>query len=638
MKRLLALLLLAACGTDVPQTTMALPVSDFLGQNGIVRLRQNHPFRADLAHWVVADGQWSKQNQKRRDADCYYFGDLEIQGEALPAVVALRTCRADGTPEISGVAFHGSQMFNITNHDGLRFEPVDPKVGTCGVVADDVFGEGLPVEVPTTRGFALSTGTPRFVEVVVARDVQLFEAIDQGAYAPDPVMSVHAAAALYDATEFDDRVLPILVGIIDAQGQNPWGNTSVVFGQARTGQYLDNVNAWIADNQAALPTFDELTVLSGYDFTGSTVGLANVEGACDPDYSGVVIEGIGNDPSIAQTLAHELGHTLGMNHDNGSNPNCPTSGYVMTAVYDPDGPFATEFSPCSVFSANQFLATADAACITADSQPAHPEPLCGDGKVEGDEQCDCGPLGCEGRNPCCNDNCTLKAGATCSPDNPCCDPQTCSAFATPTVCRPASGACDVAELCVGLVCAPDRVVPTGESCSEGGWDGACYVGKCVTRGGTCEDIAPLYIFDTPPYQDMCTAPGECGWVECVYRDECVFTEEPTPDGTSCGAGRQCVNDTCVSSAGLPAADGCADPNGCVQPVTPEPDAGNPDVGGAPGTDGGTTGGDAGPNDQPIDTPSTPTNSGSPGGCQAANGASSWTLLVFAMLFLGRKRN
>lgn len=569
MKRLLPFVVLAACGTEpAPQTSLpALTISEFLGQSGLVRLRPHRPFRDDLKIHTWKDGQLTSRLANRRDQNCFFFGDVELQGLSHPAAVALRTCMEDGTPEVSGVAFHRDQMFEISQgQGGLKFTEVKGSEGACGVTDRPIVDAELP-SPPTTRVQALSTGEPRFIELLVARDVQLQEAIASGEYVPDPVMTVHAAAALYDRTAFEDRVLPILTGILDAEGENPWGNTSVYFGEARTGQYLDGVNAWVSDNLAALPQFDQMTVLSGYDFFGSTVGLANVEGACDPDYSAVVVEGIGNDPSIAQTLAHELGHSLGMWHDGDSNI-CPSSGFVMTAIYDPDGPFATQFSDCSLVDGNAFLASASASCITFDSQPAHPAAYCGDGKIEGVEQCDCGPLGCEGRNPCCNDDCTLKAGATCSPDDPCCNPQTCAPLTESVVCRPAAGPCDLAESCSNGTCPPDEVVPTGQTCDQDGWSGACFLGACVTRGGTCEDLASGYILDSPPYDPSCADEGDCGPVPCLAENTCVVLEEFAPDGTVCGNSKQCFAGACQPSANLPGRDGCADPAGCPTPEQP----------------------------------------------------------------------
>jgi len=433
MKRCLILVaLLGACGVEADSMDAApssdLAVADFQGQSGIITLRANHPFRAGFPE-LKWDGQkLVSEPTTRKDFDCYFFGDMTLEGQASSAALAIRTCDADGTPNLSGVAFHEDQMFSIRQRaDGLEFDPVDATEGACGVTSIPV-GE---VKESATRQFALSSGKPAFIEVLLGRDEALLSGVANGDYAPDPVMTVHAAAAFYDRTSFGRRILPILVGIVDATDSNPWGSAPFFLGRARAGGYVDNINDWAASRPEGVPEFDQFTVLSGYNFTGSTVGLANVGSACTLGRSASVVKGLNNDASVAQTFGHELGHTIGMYHDSDGNA-CPSSGFVMTAVYNANGPFATEFSSCSVLYADPFLASSDSACITEDSQPAFPVPYCGDGKVEGDEICDCGPMGCEGRNPCCTDSCELAAGATCSPDDPCCDGSICAPYVPAT--------------------------------------------------------------------------------------------------------------------------------------------------------------------------------------------------------------
>ena len=55
--------------------------------------------------------------------------------------------------------------------------------------------------------------------------------------------------------------------------------------------------------------------------------------------------------------------------------------------------------------------------LTSLPSPAPSSQVCGNGVVEGDEQCDCGsddPVECFEKDPCCKPgNCTLKEGALC---------------------------------------------------------------------------------------------------------------------------------------------------------------------------------------------------------------------------------
>ncbi|MES1914222.1 MAG: hypothetical protein MHM6MM_006320 [Cercozoa sp. M6MM] len=123
-----------------------------------------------------------------------------------------------------------------------------------------------------------------------------------------------------------------------------------------------------ADVDKLLPNFHELRqkegrphdnghLLSGQEFSGSTVGYANVGTMCSTTYSGGITQGtFDNDVYVASVMAHEIGHNFGMYHDSkdtGCNANdyrcndCPKEGYVMAAVGCSSCGAITDFSTCS---------------------------------------------------------------------------------------------------------------------------------------------------------------------------------------------------------------------------------------------------------------------------------------------------
>ncbi len=118
---------------------------------------------------------------------------------------------------------------------------------------------------------------------------------------------------------------------------------------------------------------------------------------------------------------------------------------------------------------------------------APPPPVCGDGVVETPEVCE------PGLDACCNATCDGALGPS-------------------TVCRPATGACDVAETCDGEVvdCPPDRVAPPTTTCRPATSD--CDVAETCT-GFTTTCPADLDASDGALCEDCPAGPGLC--------DECV---------------------------------------------------------------------------------------------------------------------
>lgn len=482
---------------------------------------------------------------------CYFSGSL-IDSTSSHAVMGLKMC-----DQLEGFVLIDDRWFSIVDSEGVyHLKHARPQVGSCGVK-----GPLAPTESESEHaGYALLTEDPDIVEVLIVRDRSWFSREQQGGVMSDPVLAVQAAALVYDRANFVRRILPVVVGVVDAPDSNPWGDPTFRGGFANPNGYLDDFNAWLYASRNQLPRHDHASLLTGLEFTDSTIGLANLDSACDQEYQGALVWGEGVAASVGQTFAHELGHTLGMWHD-GEVDNCAPNNFVMTAVYDTDGPFPTRFSTCSEAMGSTYLSTFAASCINPISG-ATEEPKCGDGVVEGTEQCDCGPLGCDGRDPCCTLACTLRQGATCSTTDGCCDPESCQPFgaAANHVCRPASSSCDQPETCDGNpFCPPNLVRSTGTTCADGDFTGACFMGQCVSRGGSCEQLEDLYVLDTPSFEDRCADTNDCGPIPCVSNNACVVLEEWAFDGTPCAAGRQCFAGICQPSQNLPGTDGCAAP-------------------------------------------------------------------------------
>uniref|UniRef100_A0A8C3QZ28 ADAM metallopeptidase domain 8 n=1 Tax=Cyanoderma ruficeps TaxID=181631 RepID=A0A8C3QZ28_9PASS len=239
---------------------------------------------------------------------------------------------------------------------------------------------------------------------------------------------------------------------------------------------LDNFLHWRESELLRKKPHDNAQLITGVDFHGNTVGLAKKLVMCTRDSGGVNQDHSTNPIGAASTMAHEMGHNLGMSHDEDVVVLCPSR-----LVYP------KLFSRCSEQDMWQFLGDPRTSCLlnAPRADELYGGPVCGNQFVERGEQCDCGtPEECSDR--CCNaTTCQLREGAECARGE-CC--QDCKVKAAGVLCRASKNDCDLAEHCSGLSaeCPEDVFQENGVSCQHG--NGYCYNGACPSHGEQCRAL------------------------------------------------------------------------------------------------------------------------------------------------------
>uniref|UniRef100_A0A3Q3WPU8 Uncharacterized protein n=1 Tax=Mola mola TaxID=94237 RepID=A0A3Q3WPU8_MOLML len=250
---------------------------------------------------------------------------------------------------------------------------------------------------------------------------------------------------------------------------------------------------------------DNAQLITGVDFDGSTVGLANTDAMCTSKSGAVNEDHNTNSIGVASTIAHEMGHNLGLSHD---TENCVCGslttkrGCIMSesvGIVYPE-----QFSSCSQQQLSRFLEEVNPACLldTPSTNRVYGGPVCGNAFLEPGEECDCGTVE-ECKNPCCNaTTCKLSAGAQCAAGE-CC--HNCSVRASvlgTCVCRPKTGDCDLPEYCTGFSasCPADAYSQNGLPCNSG--RGYCYNGQCPSQQQHCKRLwgpgKPRLLVSVPP--------------------------------------------------------------------------------------------------------------------------------------------
>ncbi|KAI5943414.1 Disintegrin and metalloproteinase domain-containing protein 7 [Manis javanica] len=246
--------------------------------------------------------------------------------------------------------------------------------------------------------------------------------------------------------------------------------------------------------------FDHALLLSGKWLCTHAQGTSYPGGICLPYYSSSILKDLLPDLIvIASRLAHQLGHNLGMKHD-----EYPCVCTLEKCTMNSDGSIpALKFSKCNRDRYLQHLKDYKPTCVfnVPFSDELNDSPYCGNKKLDEGEECDCGLLrsqttdqflmlnffNCqECTNPCCDANtCLLKPGFTCT-EGECCE--SCQMKEAGSIRRPAHDECDFPELCTGHTCGcpKDQFQVNGFPCKNA--EGYCFLGKCPTRDGQCSEL------------------------------------------------------------------------------------------------------------------------------------------------------
>nr|XP_017207314.1 disintegrin and metalloproteinase domain-containing protein 12 isoform X2 [Danio rerio] len=571
------------------------------GQQLILSVEKNHGLFA--SHYTEThyreDGQ-TVTSTHNSTMNCYYHG--EVQGY-VHSEVTLSTCS-------------GIRGFVLLENKTLMVEPAFEPANDTHVIYDGhhlhfpsgTCGHGHNISTVSntnTRGLLQSfrtrhkrdvQKTTKYVELIIVADNREFQ--KQG---KDVEKVKQRLAEIANYVDKFYRVLNIRVALVGLEVWSDVDKCSVTQDPFTTlHEFLD----WRKLKLLPQRPHDNAQLISGVYFQGTTIGMAPIMSMCTAEQSGgIVMDHSDNALGAAVTLAHELGHNFGMNHDTpergcGCRMTVDRGGCIMTP--STGYPFPTVFSTCSKKDLVASLEKGVGMCLynMPEVKMLYGGQKCGNGYIEEGEECDCGePEEC--LNPCCNaTTCTLKGDAVCA-HGQCCE--NCQLKPAGTPCRESSNSCDLPEFCTGTNphCPANVYLHDGHACHN--MDGYCYNGICQTHEQQCITLwgpgakpAPGICFERvnsagDPYGNCgkdakgsfakCEArDARCGKIQCqgganrpvigtnavsietniplqeggrlLCRGTHVYLGDDMPDpglvlaGTKCAEGKMCLNRQC----------------------------------------------------------------------------------------------
>ncbi|RMB95117.1 hypothetical protein DUI87_28393 [Hirundo rustica rustica] len=381
---------------------------------------------------------------------CHYQGFVE---GSLDSLVAVSTCSG-----LRGLVTMGNVTYGIepmdpssgSKHILYRLDNVKKEPTTCGVTSEgqekeDAEGNLHPSMTQLLRRKRAVLHQTRYVELFIVVDKEKFE--DFGKSETEVREHMVQLANFLDSMYIMLNIRIVLVGL------EIWKHENIISTDGGAGDVLANFVQWREKNLVLRRRHDSAQLVLKKGF-GGTAGMAYVGTVCSKSHAGGInVFGRISIQMFASIMAHELGHNLGMNHDDERVCHCGASSCIMSS----GASGSRNFSSCSAEDFEKLTLNKGGSCLLNVPKPdeTYSVPYCGNKLVDAGEECDCG-------SP------KLLPGGT--------------------ECRASTNECDLPEYCNGTsqFCQPDFTVQNGHPCHN--QEAYCYNGVCQYYDAQCQDI------------------------------------------------------------------------------------------------------------------------------------------------------
>ncbi|OCT90248.1 hypothetical protein XELAEV_18018860mg [Xenopus laevis] len=512
------------------------------GKKHVLHLEKNRDFIArDFAVYTYAENGSIISSRLQDKEHCHYQGYAEGVPES---VVAISTCSGlRGMLHLQNSSYGIEPLDNSDRFQHLvyRMEDVKSEPMVCGVKAADKEPEtelNPPSMTQLLRRKRAILPQTRYVELFIVVDKERFDMLSRNESA--------VRAEMVQLSNYLDSMYTMLNIRIVLVGLMIWTDSNKITIDGTAGDVLGRFVQWRETNLVSLRRHDSAQLVLKKGF-GGTAGMAFVGTVCSRSHAGGInVFSHYNVQSFASIVAHELGHNLGMNHDDGRNCFCSVDNCIMNS----GATGSKNFSSCSEEDFEKLTLNKGGTCLLNVPKPdeAYSAPFCGNKLVDVGEECDCGnPKECE-KDPCCEPGtCKLRSGAQCAYGT-CC--QNCGSYDAQCQAIFGSKAKSAPPICY------QEVNSKGDRFGNCGFQGNDYR-KCDTRNARCgklqcENVESMPVFGIRPSYIQTPIHGTS--TVCWGVDFQLGSDVPDPamvnEGTKCDESKVCSKFQCVDASVL----------------------------------------------------------------------------------------
>ncbi|XP_066602697.1 disintegrin and metalloproteinase domain-containing protein 9 isoform X4 [Prorops nasuta] len=467
----------------------------------------NHKFRLDLElntqllapnlmrKDFLANDAEETSNQYSQDIEhCYYHGTVR---DYPGATAAFHTCNG-----VSGVIHLGNETFVIhpfyggdlsQKHPHVIFEARTKANKGCANSGNLEWRSknrrqkhvlGLS-ETSSDRYKRDVREATKYIETAIIIDKAMFDKRNGSTRAE----VIHDAIQVANIADLYFRTLNTRVSVVYIEAWQG-SNQATIDKSLDIGQALLNLNDYTLRRMYKVSP-DTTQLLTGETFIGGESGVSVPDTVCSPKAVGISVDLNTYEPHLlAGTMAHMIGHNIGMSHDDGrSECICRDwHGCIMAqSIVGLENVQPYKFSECSKADYIGGLKNGHGICLLNKPNELEVRRSCGNRVIDDGEECDCGSIDeCKEFDPCCDPiTCKLTKEAECA-SGPCCSD--CKLRAPGVVCRDSTNECDLPEVCSGETgqCPVDVYKKNGSPCSNNA--GYCFNGVCPALNLQCEQV------------------------------------------------------------------------------------------------------------------------------------------------------